>query len=128
MEFSKSKKQFLRYLITGFSAFAAEYILYLFLYKILHMDYALASAIVYSLLFFITFVITRKWTFESRGNPTRQLVLHGSLFLFNLLFGSYFLMKIFVGAGVPPEIAPFLRTAAITIWNFLAYKFIIYRE
>lgn len=119
-------QQFLRYLVTGGAAFVLEYLLYLLLYKIWGVDYALAMVTVYSFLFFVTFVATRRWTFQSEGNVRRQLVLYLLLFLFNVLVGNYYMMRFLVGVGVPAEFAPFLKTAMVTAWNFLIYKYIIY--
>ncbi len=72
----KVSKQLFRYIVTGGAAFVAEYALYQLLYRILGVDYAVAAVIVYTLLFIITFVVTRKWTFESTGSAAAQLVMH----------------------------------------------------
>lgn len=124
---SKAAGEFVRYLITGGSAFVLEYILYMALYKWAGLDYALSMVIVYTALFAGTFVVTRKWTFRSEENPRRQLFLYFLLFLFNVYVGNYVMMRFLVGTGVPAEIAPFLKTAMITAWNFLIYKYVIYK-
>ncbi len=124
----KVSKQLFRYIVTGGAAFVAEYALYQLLYRILGVDYAVAAVIVYTLLFIITFVVTRKWTFESTGSAAAQLVMHFLLFAFNVWVGNYLLMRGLVGVGISKDIAPFLKTAMITCWNFLIYKFIIYKN
>ncbi len=124
----KVSKQLFRYIVTGGAAFVAEYALYQLLYRILGVDYAVAAVIVYTLLFIITFVVTRKWTFESTGSAAAQLVMHFLLFVFNVWVGNYLLMRGLVGVGISKDIAPFLKTAMITCWNFLIYKFIIYKN
>lgn len=121
------KKQLFRYVVTGGSAFLVEYILYLLLIKLVGIDYAIASVTIYILLFIATFIATRKWTFESKGNPKRELLLYLLLVLFNAYVGNYVLIKWLVGLGIPKEIAPFFKTGAITMWNFIIYKFIIYK-
>lgn len=124
---SESTGQLLRYFVTGVTAFVVEYVLYLILYKILKIDYAVSMLIVYSLLFVLTFVATRKWTFRSDGAVRRQLILYLLLFLFNAYAGNYIMMRGLVGLGVPAEFAPFIKTAMITCWNFLIYKYVIYK-
>ncbi len=124
----KVSKQLFRYIVTGGAAFVAEYALYQLLYRILGVDYAVAAVIVYTLLFLITFIVTRKWTFESTGSAAAQLVMHFLLFVFNVWVGNYLLMRGLVGVGISKDIAPFLKTAMITCWNFLIYKFIIYKN
>ncbi|MDO4754078.1 MAG: GtrA family protein [Bacillota bacterium] len=126
MKDSKAMGELLRYLVTGGSAFLLEYALYLLLYRAVGLDYAFAMTIVYSALFVITFVVTRKWTFKSKASAKRQLVLYLMLFLFNLLIGNYLMMRWLVGAGMSAELAPFIKTAMITCWNFLIYKYVIY--
>lgn len=123
---SKTGGELIRYLVTGFSAFLLEYVLYLLLYKVAGFDYALSMVTVYSVLFLVTFVVTRKWTFRSKSGARRQLVLYFALFLFNVFVGNYLLMRALVSAGVPAETAPFIKTALITSWNFVIYKFVIY--
>lgn len=126
-EGAKTMGELLRYLITGGSAFLLEYVLYLILYKWVGLDYALSMVLVYTALFAVTFVVTRKWTFKSKANAKRQLLLYFLLFLFNVYVGNYLMMRMLVGAGISAEIAPFLKTAMITTWNFLIYKYVIYK-
>lgn len=121
------QKEVFRYLLTGGSAFVAEYLLFLLLYKWIGMDYAIASTIVYALLFVITFVATKKWTFEAEGNTKKQLYMHFGLFLFNLAIG-YYLIQWIVAIGIPATIAPIFKMAIIVIWNFLIFKYIIYKK
>lgn len=121
-------KEFRRYLITGFTAFGIEYLLYLLLYRGFGMDYALASVIVYFTVFAVTFIVTRNWTFESDGAIRRQFVMHLALFLFNLVVGSYFLLRFLVGIGIPATVAPILKMGMITCWNFLLFRYVIYKK
>lgn len=125
---SDTFRQLVRYLITGVSAFIAEYLIYMFLFKVLKIDYAISMSIAFTIMFVVTFIVSRKWTFESTGNARRQFALYLLLFLFNLAFGNYVMMRLLVGAGVPESIAPFIKTAMITMWNFLLYKYVIYKE
>ncbi len=121
------KKQLFRYVVTGGSAFLGEYLLYMLLFKVFGIDYAIASVIAFVVFFLVTFVLNRKWTFESTGNAKRQFALYFLLFLFNMLFGNYVLIQWIVGVGIPKEIAPFFKTAAITMWNFVIYRLVIYK-
>lgn len=122
-------KQLTRYLITGFTAFGIEYSLYVWLYKLMGLNYILASVIVYALVFWFSFIINRIWSFKSKGSIKKQFVQYGLLFLFNLVVSNILLMKLFTEVlGIDPLLSPFLKMACVVCWNFLIYKFIIYKE
>lgn len=126
---SKTAQQLMRYLVTGFTAFGIEYGLYVLLYKIVGFDYILASVVVYALVFGFSFMVNRKWSFESTGDIKRQTFLYLMLFLFNLVVSNVFLLKFFTETlGINALISPFLKMACVVCWNFLAYKYIIYKN
>lgn len=123
-----ARKQFLRYLITGFTAFGIEYGLYVLLFRILGFHYITASVIVYSLVFWFSFLVNRYWSFQSKGDIRKQLFQYGLLFLFNLIVSNVFLMYVFIDIlGISPYLSPMLKMGCVVCWNFLIYKYIIYR-
>lgn len=121
-------KQFVRYLITGGSAFLLEYLFYLLMVNVFKIRYDISSVIVFTTMFVLTFLATKLWTFESKDRTVQQFLMHGALFLFNLIFASYYLVRLFVDLGVSVYMAPVLKMAVVVIWNFLIFKFIIYRN
>ena len=126
---SKTAQQLMRYLVTGFTAFGIEYALYVLLYKVVGFNYILASVVVYALVFGFSFLVNRKWSFESTGDIKRQTVLYLMLFLFNLVVSNVFLLRFFTETlGINALISPFLKMACVVCWNFLAYKYIIYKN
>ena len=113
---SKTAQQLMRYLVTGFTAFGIEYGLYVLLYKIVGFDYILASVVVYALVFGFSFMVNRKWSFESTGDIKRQTFLYLMLFLFNLVVSNVFLLKFFTETlGINALISPFLKMACVEI-------------
>ncbi|MDN5351824.1 MAG: hypothetical protein PWQ12_743 [Clostridiales bacterium] len=125
---NRSIRQITRYLITGFTAFGIEYSLYVFLYKFIGLYYILSSFIVYAVVFLFSFFVNRNWSFESEGDVRRQILLYFLLFLFNLFFGNivllYFLTEY---VGLDPLFSPFIKMGLIVCWNFLIYKYVIYK-
>lgn len=122
-------RQLSKYLITGFTAFGLEYLLYLVLYKGFHIHYILSSMVVYALVFMFSFLTNRKWTFQSTGDIKRQTILYLMLFLFNLVVSNLFLLKFFTEVvGMSPLISPFFKMACVVCWNFVIYKWIIYKD
>lgn len=126
---SKTARQLMRYLVTGFTAFGIEYCLYVLLYKLVGIDYVLSSMVVYALVFGFSFMVNREWSFESTGDIKRQTILYLLLFAFNLVVSNVFLMQFFTETlGVNALLSPILKMACVVCWNFLAYKYIIYKN
>lgn len=124
----KSRKQFLRYLVTGFTSFGIEYTLYALLYRFAGFHYILASAIVYVFVFWFIFLVNRFWSFESKGDIKKQLAQYGVLFFFNLFAANIGLMYLFSDVmGISPYISPVLKMGFVVMWNFVIYKKIIYK-
>ena len=122
-------QQLIRYLVTGFTAFGIEYAMYVFLLKVIGLHYILASVIVYALVFWFSFIVNRIWSFKSKGNISKQLIQYGLLFSFNLVVSNIFIMKLLTDViGLDPLISPFIKMAFVVSWNFLIYKYIIYKE
>ncbi len=122
-------QQLIRYLVTGFTAFGIEYAMYVFLLKVIGLHYILASVIVYALVFWFSFIVNRIWSFKSKGNISKQLLQYGLLFSFNLVVSNIFIMKLLTDIiGLDPLISPFIKMAFVVSWNFLIYKYIIYKE
>ncbi|MDH8679236.1 GtrA family protein [Fusibacter bizertensis] len=126
---SETASQLIKYLITGFTAFGIEYGLYVILYKWVGLYYIVASMIVYALVFWFSFFVNRIWSFKSTGNLKKQLMQYGLLFFFNLIVSNLFLMKFLTDViGISALISPFLKAGFIVCWNFLIYKYIIYKK
>jgi putative flippase GtrA len=121
------KNSLLRYLITGSSAFVVEYLGYWLLITFLNTHYIVASLLVYGVIFWFVFAVNRQWSFQSKGNVKRQLILYSLLFAFNLIVGNALLMFLFVDAlGMSALIAPVFKMGCIVCWNYLIYRYIIY--
>ena len=122
-------QQLIRYLVTGFTAFGIEYAMYVFLLKVIGLHYILASVIVYALVFWFSFIVNRFWSFKSKGHIGKQLLQYGLLFSFNLVVSNIFIMKLLTDViGLDPLISPFIKMTFVVSWNFLIYKYIIYKE
>ncbi len=125
----KVERSFIRYIIVGGSAFAIEYLSYLFLLKALKFNYVTASIIVYSVIFWFVFYTNRRWSFQSDGAVLPQLVKYLLLFAFNNLVGNILLLRFLTETlKISDVISPIIKMACIVIWNYFIYKHIIYRS
>jgi len=124
----KSKKQFLRYLIIGFSSFFLEYLLFYIMFKVLDINELISNTIAIAIVFWFNFLMNRFWSFESNEKFAKQLMLYGMLFAFNLGVSNLFIYFMTNYLMVSPLISKVLIMGLIVIWNFIIYKTIIYKS
>jgi putative flippase GtrA len=120
--------QFKRYVITGVSCFALEYILFYLLLDVLMVSALLSNIIALTTVFWVNFFLNRIWSFKSKANLKKQLIQYLALYLFNLCATTgliYVLSHILL---INPKISKILVQCAVVSWNFVLYKKVIYRE
>jgi len=118
--------QFVRYIITGALAAGAEYAVFTVLYWGFKALYA-ANTIGMSVGFMVSFVMNRSWSFKSKGNPVRQLVLTLILFIINLGISNAFIHVLSDIIGIYPQISKIIVMGFIVMWNFVLYRKVIYK-
>lgn len=122
------RKQFLRYFITGISAVILD-ILTLFLFKeYFGLRPVIAVIINQILLLNYVFFLNKYWSFEEKSGVSRQQVLRFFILqAFNYVF-SVFVMWLFnEKLGFNYLLIRLATIALMTAWNFLVYKFWVYR-
>lgn len=122
----ESMVQMKRYIIVGLISFTIEYILFFILYKLLNVWYVFANAVVYAITFWISFLLNRNWSFKSRGNIYRQLILYFLLFIINLFVSSNVIYLLSDKLLISPLYSKVVTMCIIVMWNFIIYKKIIY--
>ena len=86
----ESLAQFIRYIFVGVFCFSIEYILFIVLRNELSVSEILVNILVYTIIFWLNFLLNKFFSFRSTVNFKRQLFLYGSLFFFNLIVGNIF--------------------------------------
>jgi putative flippase GtrA len=128
--------QFVRYIITGVVSFSIEYTLFIVLRKALPMSEVAVNIMVYTIIFWVNFLLNKFFSFRSRNNFKRQIMLYGILFIFNLVVGNILLFKgiryllvLASGEGSWPVLylPKILIMFFIISWNFVLYKKVIYK-
>ena len=117
---------FIKYLIIGGSAFVVEYTLFLLLRMVLH--YILANVIIYTIMFWAVFLANKFINFKSRSNFGKQLSRYTILYFINLVVTNLMLYGLSEYFMLDPAFGKFFVTGAACLWNFLLYKFVIYKE
>ncbi|HHY64912.1 MAG TPA: GtrA family protein [Clostridiaceae bacterium] len=128
--------QFIRYVFVGVFCFSIEYIMFIVLRNSLAINEILVNVIVYTVIFWLNFLLNRFFSFRSKSDIKRQVFLYGLLFFFNLFVGNVLLFSgirsllvYFCGEGSWPVLylPKVLIMFFIISWNFILYKKFIYK-
>jgi putative flippase GtrA len=120
-------EQFVKYLVVGILAFLTEYLIFAILYKYITHNDVISNIAAMTTGFFASFILNRTWSFKSRGNAIKQLVLLLALFTANLGISSAFIHYGSELLALSPLVLKFFIMGVIVLWNFLLYKKVIYR-
>lgn len=120
-------RTFYKYLISGVTAAATEYILF----ALLHGSIGLSAAhfLSYATAFVISFLMTRYYVFASaEGNIVKQFSLYASLALINSIIGFFILSYLVAQAYTDEYIAKAASMITVILWNFFICQKIIFRK
>ncbi len=127
LQFWTHRDQFIRYFTIGVSAYLLDIgTLYLFKEK-LHVRETLAVIMNQPIIIIYVFLLNRFWSFKSTGIAYKQLVRFFVVAGSNYLIATAWIWLISEQLGVQYILA---RTANIILaisWNFLLYKYWVYR-
>ena len=141
-------EQFKRYVITGFTTFILEYLLFYLFYEIVFTIFTpvgynlakrlffvdkltykclVANTIGYTIDFCVNFTMNRVYSFKSKGPLWEQVKKYAILFVVNL-FVTNILLYLFTDIlHIIPYISKLMAMCVIISWNFVVYKKVIYR-
>lgn len=128
--FLNKNKHIIPYVASGLLALLADNVVFLFFVYIVQapLYFAVPAGLVTGLL--CSFLLNKKWTFKTDtqqiNSGQRQIVLYLLLFIFNNVF-TYVFIEMLLGIGVSAAISKIIATACITLWNYIAYKRVIFR-
>jgi putative flippase GtrA len=119
-----SLKQLIKYIVTGLLAFVTEYAVFTLL--LAPLSIFIANSVGMFVGFWISFLLNRYWSFQSRDKFFSQLLRYSSLFIINLII-SNLLLKVFSDIlNIYPEISKLIIMCLVVFWNFFLFKKIIY--
>ena len=119
--------QFSRYLITGFSSAAIELTLLFVLRDTAGLTVLAANSIALTIVFWFNFLMNRFWSFKSKADIKRQLVMYLVLFVFNLAASDLIMYLLTVKLSLQYLIAKVFAIGAVVCWNFILYRKVIYK-
>lgn len=126
----RPNRQLVAYVISGVTALAIDNGVFLFFLYILNAPLAVAVPAGLTSGLVASFALNRQWTFKRDANHfhsgKKQFALYIGLFVFNNLFTYLFIKFLFI-LGVVPAASKIIATVCITLWNYIAYKNVIFR-
>lgn len=119
--------KFIRYLIIGFSSFGIQVAFYWIIFKMLDRE-VLSNAIAVFLTMTYNFVLSNYWTFKAgHGNHARKISKYLLLQFLDYIFNVVVFKILVVDLGVNAYLAMIMITGVIICWNFLLYRFWIFK-
>jgi len=125
----KDKRKLIKYLATGGISFVVEYSLFLIIVYVFSSEAWLGQAISYSLTIVVNFLLLRNWAFDQSkgGKLPGHMAKYGLLIAFNLPMTTL-LVFLLTSINIPAFFAKLIVIALTTIWNFIIYDKIVFRE
>lgn len=123
----KARKEFLRYIAVGFSALFVDYLCFFLVFRLSGNE--IAGNITGMLLgAAYTFLLNRAWSFGSKNPAGRQVIRYAALFVFNIAASNLLMYIVCVRLELlRPEYFKIALMGVISLWNFFAYKFFVFR-
>jgi putative flippase GtrA len=120
-------RQLMRYLVIGFSTAAIEFTL-LFVFKdIVGLTVLWANSAALSIVFWFNFLLNRFWSFKSKVDIRKQLIMYAILFLINLGASDLMMYLLVTQLRIMYLFAKVFAMGAIVCWNFFLYRKVIYK-
>jgi len=121
-------EQFVKYAVTGFVAFVAEYGTFYLLNHVAKVWYIWSNSVAMTLGVAISFFMNRYWSFKSKGNFIRQFVSYGILYLINLAISKGLMALLIDTVNIKPLISKLIVIGILICWNFIIYRKVIFNN
>ncbi|UVJ38302.1 GtrA family protein [Arthrobacter sp. CJ23] len=116
-----------KFLIVGVASFAIDLGILALLHDGAHVDLWIATPVAFAASLVFNFYVQKKFTFESGAKAHVSFLKYGSLVVFNLI-ATDVIVNVIAGAGHAYAIGKIVSTLATTGWNFLLYKYWIFKD
>ena len=133
-------RQFLRYFLVGSSSTVFETAMFLVfsycfgketvLFQYLSFTVTgikLAQWLSLFIAFWYCFVLNRRWSFKSHGNPLRQLLFNTILLFINMYVTGHIVSFLITSLSFPYVAAKVFTICIAALWNFVLYRKVIYK-
>jgi len=119
--------KFSRYIVTGICSAVIEFTLLFVLRDIAGLSVIVANSIALAIVFWFNFLMNRFWSFKSKSNLKKQLILYLILFVFILGASDVIMYLLTEKLLLQYLVAKVFAIGAVVSWNFVLYNKVIYR-
>jgi len=122
--------QFIRYFITGGTAFIADYSILVLLKEVFNVHYLLANTISFIAGLFVNYFICKIWTFKSykSNNKYYEFLIFFITSFVGLFINDFSLWFFKEKINIDYRIAKVFATLIAFVWNFLSKKLILFND
>lgn len=119
-------RQFIRYLIGGFSAFILDFTSYYFLVNFFKVPAGLTPTVAAPVVITYAFLVQKYFTFKSRGWSRTQMLRYSFLIVENWLISSLGLFLLVDTLGLDFRVGKVVIMVAVVANNFPMFKFWVF--
>lgn len=116
-----------RYLVTGFTSAAIEFSLLFLLKDVASLSVIVSNTIALAIVFWISYLMNRLWSFKSKMKLSKQLPMYFILFLFNIGASDLIMYLLTDRIQMQYLLAKVFAIGAVVSWNFVIYRKVIYK-
>ena len=122
------RREFVKYFIVGFSGLFLDMGTLVLFREV--FGFAPPVAVIFNqpLVLGYNFTLNKYWSFHSKAIPHKQMVRYAILASWNYFFSWFSMYILFELWGMDYRIARILSITVMVSWNFLLYKYWVYRE
>jgi putative flippase GtrA len=124
----EARRQLIKYFIVGLISVVLDIYSLVLIKEALAINPVAAVALNQLLIIFFNFALNKYWSFGNRNLPYRQFVRYLILTAFDYGFGILTMYLFHQLLGLNYLIVRLATIAVMVSWNFLLYKFWIYRH
>lgn len=119
----------LRFLASGLSAAATEYLAFISLRTVLGDDMLIiCQSLSFMCGFLVSFYLNRKWVFASSGSHNKELVSSLVLAGVNIVISSAIILLLVTRVDLDSRIAKVIVMGFVAVWNYVIYKTLIFKS
>lgn len=123
------KKQIIKFVISGGTAFSVDLLLLFFLTDILKIWYIYSASIAFMAAFFVSFYLQKFWTFRDNSKKVyKQMFIFFFAGTANVMVNAGGMYVIVDKLGIKYLFAQTIMTALLSTCSFLIYRFIVFKK
>lgn len=117
-----------RFLLSGGTAAAIEYLVFFLLQRALGIEWLLFSqSVSFGCGFIASFLLNRGWVFRSSNRAGTELVKYTALAIVNLIIGNIAIALLTGPAAVNQYVAKAIVMVFVAAWNYIIMSTVVFR-